>query len=117
MPLSHWLDLTYASGVIGAFLPVLIAVINQAHWPSHAKGLVTAALSTAAGLVTAWGWGDFRGASPIVAVTVVLLVASGSFQAFWKPTGLAPLIEAFSTFSRGRLPDRPIPLPVAPPSP
>ncbi len=116
MPLSHWLDLLSASGVVGAFLPVLVAVVSQAHWPAHAKGLVTAGLSTAAGLVTAWGVGDFRDASPLVAAVVVLLVASGSFQAFWRPTNLAPLIEAFTTWSRGKLPDRPIPTPPAPPS-
>jgi hypothetical protein len=104
--LTKLVDLVAASGIVGTLLPILIALVNQEHWPSRLKGAVTAALAVVAGLITAWGAGSFTGGTPAVAVVVVLLTASGAFQSFWKPTRFADLIETTTTFARTKLPTK-----------
>jgi hypothetical protein len=104
MTLTKLVDLVAASGIVGTLLPILIALVNQEHWPPKAKGAVTATLAVIAGLVTAWGAGSFHGGSPAVSVVVVLLTASGAFQSFWKPTRFADLIEVSTTFAARKVP-------------
>ncbi len=103
MSLTALLNLLVASGIAGSVLPVLIAIVTQQHWSPRVKGLVTATLSLLAGLVAAWQQGQF-GHGWQVAAAVVFLTASSAYAAFWKPTGLAPLIEELTTFSRKGLP-------------
>jgi HAMP domain-containing protein len=111
--LTVLLNLAAASGVVGVLLPALIALVNQAHWTAPVKGATTATLSLVAGLLTDWQVGAFRGAGWLVSAAIVLLAASGAYQAFWKPTRLAPLIEAATTFARSRLPKPPAVPPAA----
>jgi hypothetical protein len=102
--LTKLVDLVAASGIVGTLLPILIALVNQEHWPPWTKGAVTATLAVIAGLITAWGAGSFDGASPLVSVVVVLLTASGAFQSFWKPTRFADFIETTTTFASRKIP-------------
>jgi len=104
MTLTKLVDLVAASGIVGTLLPIVIALVNQEHWPPRAKGAVTATLAVIAGLITAWGAGSFDEASPVVSVVVVLLTASGAFQSFWKPTRFADLVEVSTTFARTKVP-------------
>ena len=106
MTLTKLVDLVAASGIVGTLLPIVIALVNQEHWPPWLKGAVTATLAVIAGLLTAWGAGSFTGGSPVVSVVVVLLTASGAFQSFWKPTRFADLIETTTTFGYGKIPTR-----------
>lgn len=106
MSLTALLNLLAASGVAGTLLPVLIALVTQQHWSPRVKGLVTATLSLLGGLFAAWQQGQFAHGWQ-VAATVVFLTASTAYAAFWKPTGIAPLIEELTTFSRRGLPPAP----------
>lgn len=107
MSVARLLDLAAASGVVGVFVPLLVALVNQAHWASWVKGVVTAGMSTIAGLATDWQQGAFHGLNWIATSVLVLLVASGAYQAFWKPSRIAPLIEAATTFAKAKLPAAP----------
>jgi hypothetical protein len=104
--LTKLVDLVAASGIVGTLLPIVIALVNQEHWPPTVKGAVTATLAVIAGLITAWGAGSFNGGSPLVSVVVVLFTASGTFQSFWKPTRFADLIETTTTFANRKIPTR-----------
>ncbi len=106
MSLTALLNLLAASGIAGSVLPVLIAIVTQQHWSPRVKGLVTASLSLLAGLAAAWQQGQFTHGWQVGAA-VVFLTASTAYAAFWKPTGLAPLIEELTTFSRKGLPPAP----------
>lgn len=98
MSIVALLNLLAASGLAGTLLPVLVAMVNQEHWSAKVKGLVTGTLSLAGGVFAAWQQGQL-GRGWWIAAVAVLLVASGSYQVFWKPTRLAPIIEALTTWA------------------
>lgn len=96
------LHLLALSGAIGTLLPAVIALVNQEPWSARAKGFVTATLSLAAGLLTAWQQGQM--ANWWMAAAVVLVACSGAYKTFWGPTKWAALIEAATTFIESKQP-------------
>jgi hypothetical protein len=86
-------DLTMWSLVVGALLPVLVAVVQQARWPDWLRAVVTAVSCLVAGAVTAWLAGDMTGKTFVSSVLTVLVTALATYQGFWKRTGVAPAVE------------------------
>ena len=102
---AHLLHLLALSGAVGTLLPAVIAVINQEPWSARIKGLVTATLSLAAGVLTAWQQGQMS--SWWMAAATVLVATSGAYKVFWGPTKWADLIETATTFVESKLPPAP----------
>jgi hypothetical protein len=87
-------DLAMWSFLVGAFLPALVAVIQQPRWPNWFRATVTVISSVIAAGVTVWLAGDFALDSDFVgSILRVLIAAQATYIAFWKQT-LAPKIEA-----------------------
>jgi hypothetical protein len=96
-PVALWLM------AVGFFSPPVIAVIQQAAWSARRKSIVAFVFYLIVAFVTAWLNGIFSTVGLVTAVLVVFVVASTAYKALWKPTGVAPAIEAAtSTGTDGR---------------
>ena len=79
------------------FMPPVMAVINQPKWSAQLKSLLAFAVSVGVAFVSVWVAGDFNAEDIISSVLVTLTVAQSTYHGFWKPTGIAPGIEAGTT--------------------
>lgn len=80
--------------IVGFFSPVLLSLILQAKWSARTKAVVAFVVSGVIGLLTAWITGALVGLAPLSVVLLVFVTAIASYGQFWKPTGIAPAIEA-----------------------
>lgn len=92
------------AALIGAVLPILIAVILQSHWTDGAKAVVAFLVCAAAAVLTSflsdsvrwddpgWNWvtwfGSMYGAAMIL------------YARFYRPTNVAPTIEAKTNLAK-----------------
>lgn len=82
--------------LLGALMPLVVAVVNQSHWSPRRRGLVAVVLcvlaASVASLIRGDNWGDWR-------TTAVVVVGSAlvSYRVWWQPTTIAPAIEAATT--------------------
>lgn len=86
--------LLLANGVVGFALPGLIAVITREAWSPKAKSVAAFAVCLAAAAVTAAAAGDLTPAGWGAGVLIVFAAARTSYAGLWRPTGVAPAIEA-----------------------
>jgi hypothetical protein len=81
-------------------LPLLTAVVQKPAWSEKWKKVVAVAAALLAGVVTVaadGGWEQFRNQHLAAATLFGVLVASQtSYDLFWKPTQLAPMIESLT---------------------
>lgn len=82
------------SMLVGTFLPVLIAVVNRHRWPGWAKLLVSAAMCAVAAGVTVYLQGKWNSHDVIGSLILVAFFSYASYTWAWKPSGVAPAIEA-----------------------
>lgn len=87
-PVTLWLL------AVGIFSPPVISVIQQTRFNQRLQSIIAFAFYIAVAAVTVWLNGVFSAASLFVAILVVFLVGSAAYKNFWKPTGIAPAIEA-----------------------
>lgn len=80
--------------VVSFALPPVIAVIQQARWSPRTKSLVAFGVYLLVAAVWALLNGIFTATSLVVAVLAVFVIAGNSYKLLWKPTGIAPAIEA-----------------------
>ena len=90
-------DLDIWSILAGFGMPLLIAFISSARWPGWARALVAVAVCIAGGTMTALLTGYYGGVPMLRAVLVTLIAALGFYRVWWKPSGIAPAIEAKTT--------------------
>lgn len=91
------MSLEMLSALVGALLPMLVAVVNRSHWPAWGKGVVVLASSVVAGGVTAWWSGQLTGLRWTESALIIAGAAVVAYRHFWQPTGIAPAIEAATT--------------------
>jgi hypothetical protein len=90
---------TVIDALIGMVMPGLIALLNQRHWDARVKGLVAlVSCVVVATLVELFrgdvNWADWRGT--VVVVTSSALV---TYHVWWKPSTIAPTVEAATSTS------------------
>jgi L-lactate permease len=98
----HLSDLDIWSMVVGFLLPPLIAVILRSHWRPEVKAAVTVGVCLIGGGVTAYLMGYFHGVTLVRAILLTLGAALFFYRVFWKPSQIAPGIEAATTPDPGR---------------
>lgn len=91
------MSLEMLSALVGSLLPMLVAVVNRAHWASWVKGVVVLLSSAAAGAVTAWLNGQLTGLRWTEAAFIIATSAVVTYKTFWQPTGIGPAIEKATT--------------------
>jgi len=87
-------DLMMWSLIVGFFMPPVQAVIQQTHWSSRVRAGVNFVACFVAGTGVAFFQGDFTGRRVVGSVLVVLVTTIAVYKGTWKPTGVAPAIEA-----------------------
>lgn len=82
------------SFLIGTFLPVAISAVNRQKWTAQAKGVGAFAVSAIAAAGTSFFAGDLGTENLITSLLIILVMATLTYQTFWKPTGISPGIES-----------------------
>lgn len=85
--------------LVGFFLPLVISVIQQRGWSDQLRALVAFAACAVAGVGTAYFQGDLTGRRVVSGVLIVLVTALATYRNLWKPTMIAPTIEAKTTIN------------------
>lgn len=93
-------DLDMWSAIVGFAVPPLVAVFIQSSWPSWVKALFTFGVCALGGGVTAALTGYIEGMSPARSVLVVLFSALAFYRTFWRPSTIAPKIEAATNLTK-----------------
>lgn len=83
--------------IVGFLSPLLIAVVQQPRWSNRFRVLVTVVWSAVAGAGTAYFAGEFSGRGVVSAGLVVCVTAIATYSNLWKPSRIAPMIEAKTT--------------------
>ncbi|MFE9993545.1 hypothetical protein [Streptomyces avermitilis] len=86
---------------VGAVLPLLTAVVQRPAWSAKAKKVVAVVAALVAGVVAVaadGGWDQFKHGHLTAATILGVLAASQtSYDLVWKPSKLAPWVEALTT--------------------
>ena len=85
--------------LVGFLMPLLLSVIQQPGWSKPVRAIVMFIVCIVGGLITVWVAtpGGLSGSSThgIIGVCLTVALAAVAFyEKFWKPTGVAPAIEA-----------------------
>jgi len=81
--------------VVGTLVPLVVAAVEQAHWSTPVRAVVGMVIAAAAGVITTWIVGDVDDTRSLVIGALLTLVTSiATYLGFWRPTGIAPRIEA-----------------------
>lgn len=83
-----------AAVIVGFFLPLILAIPIQSHWPTEVKTLFSVAAYAAAGAVTAAATGNLTGKTFWQTTLEILVLGVVGYQGVWKPSNLAPTIAA-----------------------
>lgn len=86
--------LTMWAAIVGFLMPPAIALITQTQWAKPLKGLVAFALCLIAAAVTVWLSAEWDGGDYVKTAMIVFAAAVGTYHVWWKPSGIAPSIEA-----------------------
>ncbi|MGW3627862.1 hypothetical protein [Streptomyces sp. NPDC000880] len=86
---------------VGALLPLLTAVVQRPAWTAQVKKIVAVVVAVVAGVVTVagtGGWEQFQhSALTMTTILAVLAASQTTYDLVWKPSTLAPLIEAVTS--------------------
>lgn len=80
--------------VVGFFLPVAIAFIQQRHWKNGFRAIVAflccllAASGTVLIQVGSWDWHKW-----VQSALLIVVASISTYHGFWKPTTIAPSVE------------------------
>lgn len=83
---------------VGVLLPLLIALVQQWHWPREVRALVGFAVCFAVAVVmNVAGFADIH--SFTTSLVTLLALAATFYRNYWLPTGVAPKLEKATTFT------------------
>lgn len=80
-------DADLLSAVVGFFLPLLIAILQQPRWPNWYRSLITVLVCLAVGTLTAYVQGNLIVGSILRRSLIIVFSALSTYQGFWKFTG------------------------------
>jgi len=82
------------SAVVGFFVPLAIATINQSTWPPRTRGGVAFLVCLIAATGTVYFSGELDQIDDLaVAFLIVFGTAISTYHQFWKPTTIASAVE------------------------
>jgi hypothetical protein len=90
--------------IVGVLLPPVVAAVQQPGFPTWLRSVIAVAASAVAGFVTVLVTGQLGGRSVVTAVLLTLVAAVSSYESVWKPTGIAPRVEAATSPRRHQPP-------------
>lgn len=89
--------------ILGVLLPLLTSVVQQPTWSAPLRAVVGLVAAVIGGFVTCLANGTVGdGQTLLSTIAVVLVAAQATYRGFYKPTGVAPGIEAATSPRAGR---------------
>lgn len=79
--------------LVGVFLPLLVAVVQQPHWTPSVRWAVGWGCAIVAGALTCLANGTLGDGATVLRTCAVVLVAAQAAHAGWKSSGAVPAIE------------------------
>jgi hypothetical protein len=82
--------------IVGFFVPILIAFIQQEHWNSRLRAAVMFVVCIIVALGTCYFQGKLHlddTASIITSILLIVVTAIASYKGLWQPSNVAPQIE------------------------
>jgi hypothetical protein len=99
--MSH-LELVELSALVGTGLPVVAAVLKQDRLGRRANTVIAAGLAMVVAFgVTAAGH-ELTAVSVLISFTATYTTAVAFYHGLWKPTGVAPAIQRYTSLGRRR---------------
>lgn len=92
-------NLAMWSLIVGFLLPPAIAVVQQPRWSEPVRAIVMFVVCLIAAAGTAYFQGDLTGRRWIQAALLIVVATIATFKGLWKPTRVAPEIEAATSRS------------------
>ena len=89
------------SGLVGFFLPILVAWLNRTNWENWKKALIALASAVLGGTVTALLNHNFNGANWLTALGVVFTSSQAFYHLWWKNSAITDYIEQKWNVFRG----------------
>jgi hypothetical protein len=87
-------DFQMYSLLVGFLLPPVLAIVMQARFSQQVRAAIAFVACVIAGAGVAYFQGDLTGKRFVSAALIVLTTGLATYRNFWKPTGVAPTIEA-----------------------
>lgn len=98
-----------AALIVGFFLPLILAIPIQGHWPDSLRTLFSVAAYAAAGAITAAAAGKLTGQTFWQSTLEILALGVIGYKGVWQPSGLAPAIESRTNVNPATPPAQPSP--------
>lgn len=86
-----------AALIVGALLPLGIAVIQQPKWENQIRAIITLVACVIAAVITAEVSGELTGKTVAEIGILILVTAGTTYKTIWKPTGIAGKIESITS--------------------
>jgi len=93
-------NLIWISGIVGFFLPHLIALVNQSHWKTGLKSIIAFGICLVGAVVVTYATGDLDFHNWAASAGVIFAAAQVSYKGLWRPTGAAPALEESTTLQK-----------------
>jgi hypothetical protein len=87
-------NLVMWAGVVGFFMPILLAIVQQPSWSSPVRSMVMFVASVIAGAGTVYFQGAWDTTNLVTTILFVMVTAIATYKGLWKETGIAPKVEA-----------------------
>lgn len=98
-----WQDSASWALILGVLTPLLTSLVQQPKWTDRVRSIVGAVVAVVVGVLTVLANGGFEDTTSALGVIAIVLVASqASYRNLWKPTLVAPKIEAATSPGPGR---------------
>lgn len=88
------------AAVIGFFMPVVVALLNQCRWPAVLKGLCAFVTCAVAAFITIYINGAVNATNWVRTLLFVFMTAIATYRLWWNPSQIAPRIEEATTAAR-----------------
>ncbi|MER6616257.1 hypothetical protein [Streptomyces xantholiticus] len=99
--MTNTLEALTAGAQVGTVLPLLTAVVQRPAWSASMKKVVAVLAALVAGVGTVAGTGGLEqfshGVPTMATILAVLAVSQTSYDLLWKPSKVAPMLEAATT--------------------
>lgn len=94
---ANWIADAWNQLLVGGALPLLIALLNQTHWPRALKAVVALVTCLVVTTLAVWLSTPLHAADWRAVFVRVAGAALISYSVLWKPSTIAPQLEAGTT--------------------
>lgn len=95
-------NLAMWSLIVGFLSPIAISLIQQPTWSDAVRAVVAFLFSAVVAVPTAYFAGDLEGRDYVSSGLLILVTTVATYKNFWKPTAIAPKVEAATSPSPSR---------------